>query len=227
VLQSEERKADAKDAMTSAAAAAGAVVVFAPLKDDEAARKLSAEAVKGGRKLAPGAAERLVAEAGTDWGVLSQELEKVLLYSKGAEVSVDDVLHCLGYQKAADPFALARLIQDRKLRESLSHLRRMMRDGKADDVAFRSLNQISSTVAKQLRARRMLTAGVPREQASRTLRLHPYWDRDYLDRVAKMAESRLARDLRRCVAAESDLKSKAWLDPRIEIERLIVDVCRA
>ncbi len=225
VLQSEERKPDAKDALAAAASAAGAVVVFSPLKDDEASRKLVAQAAQAGRKLSGDAAERLVAEAGTDWGVLSQELEKVLLYRESGEISVDDVRQCLGYQKAADPFALTRLIQDRRLKEALTHLARMMRDGKPDDVAFRALSQVSGAVSKQLRARRMLKAGTPREQAFRQLRLHQYWDRDYLERVEKLSEARLARDLRRCVATEADLKSKSWLDPRGEIERLIVDVC--
>lgn len=226
VLQSEERKFDARDALFSAAAAAGAVVVFSPLKDDEAARKLVAEAAAINRNLAGEAAERLVAEAGSDWGVLKQELEKVLLFTKAGQITVDDVRQCLGYQKAADPFALTRLIQDRNLKASLAHLARMMRDGKADDVAFRALNQVTTAVSKQLRARRMLKAGTPKEQAFRQLRLHQYWDRDYLERVEKFSEARLARDLRRCVATEADLKSKSWLDPRIEIERLIVDVCK-
>jgi len=103
VLQSEEKKLDFKDALGAAAGAAGAVVVFAPLKDDEASRKLVAQAGASGRKLTQEAADRLVAEAGSDWGVLSQELEKILLYSVKGEITRDDVLQCLGYQKAADP----------------------------------------------------------------------------------------------------------------------------
>lgn len=225
VLQCEDRKLDFKDALGAAAGKAGAVVVFAPLKDEEAAAKLAAGAAKAGRALTEDAAERLVAEAGTDWGVLAQELDKLLLYCAKGEIGVDDVVLCLGYQKAADPFALTRLIQERSRKDCLAHLQRMLRDGKADDVAFRALNQISSTVSKQLRARRLLAAGVPKDQAFRQLRLHQWWDKDFFSHVERLTEARLRRDLRRCVACEADLKSKAWLDPRLELERLIADVC--
>ena len=33
------------------------------------------------------------------------------------------------------------------------------------------------------------------------------------------------QDLSRCVQTEADLKSKTWLDAKIELERLVVDLC--
>ena len=226
VLMSEERKPDPKDALTRAASSAGAVCVFSPLKEEEAVERLRSKAKAAGRDISEEAASALVAEAGTDWGILSQELEKALLFSKPRnEVASEDVLQCLSYQKAADPFALTRLIQDRRLKESLAHLRRLFKDGKADEQAFRALSQISAAVAKQLRAKRMSAAGASPEEIFRALRLNAYYDRDYLSKLARLPERRLVRDLKSCLRTEAGLKSKSSLDPRIELEHLAVDLC--
>jgi DNA polymerase-3 subunit delta len=227
VLFSEDRKPDARDALAKTAAAAGALCVFAPLREEEAQEKLKAVVKAAGKTLTDEAAAALVLEAGTDWGVLSQELEKVLLYAeKAKQITGEDALAVLGYRKAADPFALSRLVQDRKLKEALSHLQRMFDGAKSDDPAFRALAQISSAVGKQVKAKRMLKAGLPAPSVLGKLRLHPYWDRDYLSQLGKFSEGRLLRDLKKCLSAETDLKSKAWLEPKLELERLIVDLCR-
>jgi DNA polymerase-3 subunit delta len=227
ILLSEERKPDARDALAKAAGSAGALCVFAPLREEEAQEKLKAVVKAAGKTLSDEAAAALVSEAGTDWGVLSQELDKALLYtSKATHITGEDALAVLGYRKAADPFALSRLVQDRKLKEALSHIQRLFDGAKGDDPAFRSLAQISSAVGKQLKAKRMLKAGLPMPSVLGKLRLHPYWDRDYLAQLGKFSEKRLLRDLKRCLSAEADLKSKTWLDSRLELERLVVDLCR-
>lgn len=226
VLLSEEKKPDAKDALTAAAARAGALVVFAPMRDEEAARRLQEEARKLGKGMTEDAAETLVAEAGTEWGLLLQELEKALLFAQGRQVTREDVLACLGYRKAADPFLLARLIQERKLKESLAHFRRLLGEGKRDEQSFRALAQTSGAVLKQLKAKRLLRAGKSSDEVFRALRLHPYWDRGYLETLGKFRETRLKRDLRLCVETEAALKSQPWLDPAVEVERLIAELCR-
>jgi len=226
VLCSDERKADPRDALVKAAAAAGAVCLFPALREGDAVARLQAEARKAGRKLAANAAEALVAEAGTDWEVLRQELEKAALFADGAaEIGTEHVAACLGFQKAADPFALPRLIQSRRLEPCLAHLRRSFADGKPDDQAFRALNQLSGAVSKQLRAKRMLQAGCSADQIFSALRLHSYWDKEFLGTLRRLSAVRLRRDLRACLEAEAALKSRSWLSAAQEIERLVVDLC--
>jgi DNA polymerase-3 subunit delta len=226
VLFSDDKKPDGKDVLARAVGDVGATCVFGPLGDDEARRLLREAARQAGKELTEEAADALVSEAGTQWAVLRQELEKTLLYcAQDKKVDLAAVAACLGYQKAADPFALTRLIQARDMKACLSHLRRMLKDGKPEDQAFRALNQVSASVLKQLRAKRLQRAGAPQEQIYRSLRLHPYWDKDYLASLTKFPEGRLKKDLRRCIETETSLKSKAWLDARVELEMLIVDLC--
>jgi DNA polymerase-3 subunit delta len=226
VLCSEERKLDWRDALVKAAAAAGAVCLFKPLREEEAVARLQAEARRSGKAVCAEAAEALVAEAGTDWAILKQELEKAALFAAQAqEIGPEHVAACLGYQKTADPFALPRLVQTRQLQAALAHLQRLFQEGKPDDQAFRALNQISSAVHKQLRAKRMLKAGRAEAEVFSALRLHSYWDRDYLSFLKRLSETRLRRDLGACLEAEVSLKSRSWLSAPQEIERLVVDLC--
>lgn len=228
VLFSDEKKPDAKDALTATAARAGAVCVFGPLSEEEARRLLRQAARQAGKEVSEEAVETILAEVGTQEALLRQELDKLILFCAGRkEIDLAAAAACLGYQKAADPFALTRLVQARNLKASLRQLRRMFEDGKPDEQTFRALNQISSTVLKQLRAKRLQRAATPPERIFRALRLHPYWDKDYLANLANFSESRLKNDLRRCLETETSLKSKAWLDAGLELEFLLADLCAA
>src|SRR3989338_8603840 len=197
VLLSEEKRADAKDGLVSAAARAGALCLFAPLKEEEARQRLLAAARQEGKNLSSEAAATLVAEVGTNWSILKQELDKILLFASTAKkISQEDAIQCLGYRKSADPFALSRLIQERKLKDCLSHARRLLNEGKAEEQVFRILAQASAAVTKQLRAKRMIKARQAPETISRSLRLHNYWDRNYLELVGRLEEKKLINDIK-------------------------------
>lgn len=224
ILLSDDRRPDKKDALAAAASAAGAVGLFTPLGEGEAAERLIAEAKKSGKTLAPEAAEAIVGEAGVDWGILSGELEKLVLFA-GAEpaIGLAAALQCLGYRKSADPWAFERLIQSRDLKACLTQLAELFADGKPDEVVFRSLAQIRGAYLKQLKAKRMLKAGLSPREIEQKLRV--FYDNGFFARAQRATEARLRRDLRRCLEVETDLKSKAWLDAKLELERLVVELC--
>ncbi len=224
VLLSEDRRPDKKDALANAAAAAGAVCVFSPLTEEEACERLIAEAKKAGKDLAPAAAEALVGEAGGDWGILSGELEKLILFV-GAEkdIAPEAALAVLGYRKSADPWAFERLVQSRDLKACLGQLAELFADAKPEEVVFRALAQVRGAYLKQLKAKRMLKAGVAPREIEQRLRI--FYDNGFFARAERVSEPRLRRDLRRCLEVETDLKSRSWLDPKLELERLIVELC--
>ena len=79
-------------------------------------------------------------------------------------------------------------------------------------------------VSRQWKAKRLLRGGAGEAMAAKTLRLHPYWDRDYFATLKRFTAARLGRDLRLCLRTEAALKSQSWLEPRIELERLAADL---
>ncbi|HAZ07522.1 MAG TPA: DNA polymerase III subunit delta [Elusimicrobia bacterium] len=224
VLLSEDKKPEKRDALAAAAAAAGAVGIFAPLSPEEAVERLRAEARKAGKVLAPEAAELLVGEAGTDWSILNGELEKLLLFvGKAAAIGVDAVLPCLGHRQSADPWTLEKLVQGRDLKACLVYLAEAFTGTKPDEIVFRGLALIRGGFLKQLKAKRMLKAGL--SQRDIEVRVRIFYDGDFFSRLDHVTEERLRRDLRLCLEVETDLKSKSWLDAKLELERLVVELC--
>lgn len=224
VLLSEDRRPDKKDALATAAAAAGAVCVFSPLDEDEAIERLIAEAKKAGKTLDPAAAAALTEQAGTDWGILSGELEKAVLFAgEGAAIGLEAVSASMGFHKAADPWAFERLVSSRDLKACLSYLEDAFTDAKPEEVVFRSLAQARAAYLKQLKAKRMLKAGLPQREIEMKLRI--FYDRDFFARAQRVSEPRLRRDLRRLLEVETNLKSKTWLDAKIEFEGVVIELC--
>lgn len=224
VLLSEDRRPDRKDSLANAAAAAGAVCVFSPLTEDEAVERLLAEAKKAGKTLDPAAAAALAEQAGTDWGILAGELEKAMIFAgKDSSIGMEAVSASMGFRKATDPWAFERLVSARDLKTCLSYLREAFADAKPDEVVFRSLSQARAAYLKQLKAKRMLKAGTSPREIEMKLRI--FYDQDFFDRAKRVSEERLRRDLRRLLEVETDLKSKSWLDAKIEFESVVVELC--
>lgn len=215
----EDRKPEAKDPMTSAAAALSGVLWFKPLKEEEACARLSEAAGRTQLSIEDDAVRLLVQEAGTDWGILQAELDKIVLFVKGRDRIVkDDVVACLGYKQSSNPFDLPRILQARDRTASLRQLRRLLAEGVEP---FRILYQISGTIQKQLKAKRLVASGKDQFQIFRELRLNDYYDRDFLPQLASVSEGRLVAELRACVDLEAKLKSQAWLEAGIELERFV------
>src|SRR5579859_4413227 len=163
--------------MTTAASALGGVVWFKPLKEEEAVERLSDAAGRAKVALEDDAARLLVQEAGTDWGILQAELDKIALFVKGRDRIVkDDVVTCLGYKQSSNPFDLPRILQAHDRVASLRQLRRLLAEGVEP---FRILYQISGAIQKQLKAKRLVAGGRDQFQIFRELRLNDYYDRDF------------------------------------------------
>jgi len=224
VLFSDDKKPDKRDALAAAAAQAGVVAIFAPMSAEDAEARLIAEAKKAGKTLKPEAAAALVEDAGTDWGFLAGELEKAILFAGSApELGLEAVSAAMGGRKSVDPWAFEKLVSSRDLKACLSYLREAFADAKPDEVVFRSLAQARAAYTKQLKAKRLLKAGMPAREIETRLRI--FYDPGFFGRAERVTEPRLRRDLRRLLEVETELKSRSWLDAKLELEMLVVELC--
>ena len=223
VLASTAGWPDGKDPAAAAARSVGAVVSFRAMTADDAARRLKDEAKKMGFTLAPEAAELMVEESGSEWGVLRAELEKVALFvkDKGA-ASPEDAAACLGWRKRANVWDLPRAVQKRDAAAALDLVRGLIEEG---EDAYSLLPRIRGALNAQLKAKRLLKAGVPPDQAFFKLGLKKGWDAGFFDWTSKVKEPQLIKALRACLDVEADLKSKSWLDGDIELENLVLKAC--
>lgn len=230
VLISDGKKSIAQEPLSRAVSAVGRVCHFFPLSENEAQSRLQAHARFAGKALGPGVAETLIGEVGSDWTLLRSELDKILTFiGESRRVEKADVQECLGYSRALDPFALARLIQKRANpavhEEVLADLSLRFAQGRKEDQVFGSLYQIMAAVNKQFKAVCLAKAGRPAPDIFKALRLHPSYDRDFLAVAQALGAKRLKIDLRECLETETRLKSQAWLDPAIELQVLVSRLC--
>lgn len=226
ILHSDEPKPDLRDSLFHEISRQGAVCVFPKLKENEAVSQALKLINKSGKNISREACELLVREVGADWGLLSQEIEKLCLFAEGPEVSLKEVSLSLGYRKESDPFLLPRLIEKRDKKAVLTHLYFFLNEGKTQDQAFRALSQISAVIVKQLKAKVMLASGLQKSMIEKNLRLHPYWDKGFFENLASVNEEKLKKNLMSCLETEMKLKSQSWLSPQVEIEILASELCK-
>jgi DNA polymerase III delta subunit len=214
---------DAKDPAAAAARALGGCVSFRAMGEDDAARRLREEAKKLGFDLAPAAAELMVEESGSEWGVLRAELGKLALYVQGKPAATpEDAAACLGWRRRVNIWDFPRAVQKRDAVQALELLRGLLEEG---EDAYSLLPKVRSALNAQLKAKRLLKAGVPQDQAFFKLGLKRGWDSGFFDWTAKVKEPQLVRALRACLDTEADLKSKSWLDGAVELETLVLKAC--
>jgi len=227
VLLQEEKaspKKGERDVLLDAVARRGLVVAFGELDPEDAAARLREAAKAAGFELPQEAADAIVEEAGSCWGVLQGELEKIRLFLKGRkEARLEDALSCLGARRETGPYELSNAVERRDLEASLDALRRMLEEGAS---GYELLPKISHAVNSQLKAKRMLKAGTSQYEMWGKIRVFGSpRQAAFLRAVSALSDARLVNDLKACLKTEADLKSKTWLEPAIELERLLVRLC--
>jgi DNA polymerase-3 subunit delta len=212
-----------KETLSAAAARSGAVVEFGPLKPAEAADRLRREASRAGFEISAEAAAFVVEEAGCDWGILRGEIEKIGAFvGPGKTASSADAAACLGYRAEAGPFDLDNALDAGDAAGALRVLERMIDD---DSDIFGILPKIKSSFNKRLRAKRLLASGRTPDETAREVRIPFFKAGEFLRKARRQDEADLVAGLEACLQAETALKSKAWIDPVIEIQGLVLRAC--
>lgn len=218
------QKKGEKNLIADAVAKHGQVLTFGPLGPEEAAARLKEEARGAGFELPEEAVEAILEEAGTSWGILKGEVEKIRLFLKGRKsAGAQDVLACLGFRRDAGPFELSNAVERRDLKASLGALHRMLEEGSS---AYEILPNISRAVNSQVKAKRYLKAGVSSFEMWGKVRVFGPRQPPFLKALEGLSETRLLNDLKACLRTEADLKSKTWLDPAVELGQLVARLCR-
>ena len=214
---------DKKDPAASAAQTLGGVVSFRALQPEEAGRRLREEAKRLGFALEAEAADLIVEESGTEWGVLRSELAKIALFVRGkGKATAEDAAACLGWRKRANIWDFPRAVQKRDAPEALRLLHALLEEG---EDAYSLLPKVRNALNAQLKAKRLIKAGVPKDQAFFKLGLKRRFDDSFFAWTDQVKEAHLVKALRACLEVEADIKSKSWLDPALELENLLLKAC--
>ncbi len=176
-------------------------------------------AAKRGR-IASDAAEMLAQTIGNDLGRIDQEIEKLITYAAGAEVTAADVRLLVTEAREENVFRLVDAIGMRDRRQALSVLHELLREGTPVQVML-------AMVARQLRLLLQI-----RELQARTgdpgviageLGLRPWQVRNLGTQARRFAPGDLERAYHQLLGADQSIKT-GRLEPEVAVDLLVADL---
>ena len=205
------------------------VIEFARVDEGEATRWISESAGRDGVKVDPEAARELVDSLGGDMMMISNELEKLILYvGEKKRITLGDVETMVLAAKQRTLYELTDAISAKDRTRALEVLDAVLSTGDGEDAAIGHLYMLAKTF------RQMLVISERNVRDSRALwqvlwqgfRVPPFAAEDVI-RQARRYKSR--RDLTRAIRliAKADLALRS--NPpskRMVLENLVLDLCR-
>ncbi len=177
---------------------------------------------KFGKQLEPAAAQLLIELAGTELGLLSQELGKLALYmGKQPAIDADAVTRLVGGWKAETTWVMLDAVLAGKTGLALQMLDKLLVAGEAAMMLLGAINWMFRPLAQ---ATEIVRQGGQLGDAIIAAGARPQRVRDfeaYLKRIGFARAERLSRHL---FQADMDLKGATDLPERIILERLVVQL---
>ena len=185
---------------------------------------IKAEFAEKGKSVSYDAVARIIDENGTDLLNISNEIEKLSLFSGNKKsVTQEDIEQMSGYTKEANAYALASEIEAKNIKKAMFILEKLLSEGE-DAVVI--LSAVSSTVRKLLNAKSMTQEqGMSNTETAAALRIHNYFAGAFFENLKKHDFKSLKASLKIILKADTSIKTGSS-DVVSALERIILFVCR-
>jgi DNA polymerase III delta subunit len=218
-----DRKTDAADAIISVLPPSAALVDFAPLEGNEAARYAKSLLEKEGLSATEPALELLAEMCSFDAATLQRETAKLSAWRHGLGKRLEpgDIMESAGFSRTLNPFEFSNAVQAKNGPLAAGIAEKMMAEG-AEPVGV--VISLAYVVEKLLKVR---TAAPGRgDEAAAALGMSPGYFRRLSAAAGSFQPERLSAAFNRCLEAEAMLKSSSGADPRLLVKQLIFEVTR-
>jgi DNA polymerase-3 subunit delta len=218
------RKDSRKSPLLSAAAAAGMTVEFRALYENELPAWVQQRVRGFSKRISLEAGKCLIQESGSNLMDLTNELEKLDLYTGARdEITVKDVEAVSGHTRLSNLNHLAEGIEGKRIEASVRIMENLIAEG---EVPLRVLATISRIIRRLLIAKSLLEEKKSSHQEIRQeLNLNPYFDKNFFNNLSLFTLSGLEEGMGRILAADAELKQSARPETMI-LEELILALCR-
>lgn len=173
-----------------------------------------------GKQLGRDAASLMIELAGSELGLLTQEVEKLVAYvGDRGKIEVDDVESLVGGWRAETTWVLVNAVRDGDLPSALVNLDKLLNSGEAPQ---RILGGINFVFRKLAIATELARQGAPLNTALTKAGCFPRdiaSNANYLRRLGRGKAERLYATL---LQADGDMKGNSRLSERVQLERLLV-----
>lgn len=200
------------------------VVEFKPLKEREVSSWVQERFQAAGKHLSSDAARLLCERVGTDLGVVSGEIDKLLSFvDDRMAIERDDVERVIGVSEESSIFDLTDAVGARDAGKALFALRRVLDAGERGGGILWRLTQHFHTLMK---IRIFREARVPEKELPGRVGLRPFVVSKYIQQSKNFPLSDLWRAYELLVTAEDRLKS-GYQTEEIILQLLIRSLCKS
>ena len=226
LTHNDSKKLKTDKTLASACEETGRVVNFDELKAEALQVWVRQQMTQKG--LAPDfeAVEMLCDAVGSELTALSNEIEKIYLFTAQREdkhVTAKDVLACIGFNKEENPFELSNALLACDKNRATEQIDKLV-DGGEEPVAI--LAKMTYPILKMARIKRLSEAGVPNSDILHTAGLLP-WESRLISNARRFPpQTHFLAALNKLIEADAGFKSGAGLDPKITLKGIVLTLFR-
>ena len=223
VLVLDAAKVDGRTKLPGTVRAAGMMVDCPPIRDGELAGWLRAEVARRGCKISNAAAIALIDEVGNNLFGLSAEVDKLVTYAGDKkEIDADEVSRLTGSARSWATWAITDALGKRDAAQALRILPSLLEE---DPKGIGTVGKFNWHFGRLARGKQILSdGGSPGDLAAAGI--PPFAAQAVADQVRSFRKDDLARFSRMLLDVDIKLKSTG-LDPRMLLERFVIEACRA
>ncbi len=197
----------------------GVVIVCQPLYKDGLRKWVIQRLRQSGKSIDKDALDILTEVAGNDMLSLNNDLEKLILYCNDRKtISTKDVEAVSSSMRSFSVFEVVNAIIDSRLKDAVFSLRRAIDDG---EPPVRVFYFILREFRMMLKARTLIDAGKPQEEAAKLAGVPPFKVREFSQRIQKFSQTDLCILFDKLVSIDNRLKGSA-LKPAMVLEDLLL-----
>ena len=205
----------------SLAPAADRVFQLNEIKGKELAAWIKDYTLKGGSKISPGAVSLLADYMGGDLWSLTGELNKLMTYCEGREISDVDVREISSFAREESIFALVDAVLEGRIKDAQLMLHRMLKYGTAPQQI---LTMIERQLAIILRVKEFSSGS--QQEIRESLGLHPRYP---LEKTLRQARSfpipRLRKAFHALLDTDVAIKTGKYEDD-LALDLLVIELCK-
>ncbi len=194
---------------------------FPPLKGTRLQQWIHSRVAKCGGSISPRVMKLLTDLAGEDLWTLSNEIEKLSLYTRGRRIEEEDVRQVTSYAREASVFAMVDAIVEGRTPVAMQLLHRLLTEGTAPPYLLFMLTRQLRLIVQ---AKELIAQGSSATKVSETLGLSPGFPTDkLLSQTASYSMPRLIEVYQKLLETDLAIKTGKWKD-EIALDLLVAEV---
>lgn len=170
--------------------------------------------------IAPKALEKLVFCVGNDLWRMSQEIEKLINYKRGAAIEEKDIDLLIRPKISSDIFATIDALAERKKAAALQLISRHLEKG--DDPLY-IFSMLAYQIRNLLNVKSLVEKDAPYWDLAKTLKLHPFVVKKAFYQIKKFSLPELKKIHQQLFEADLAVKT-GKIDGKLALERLVMNI---